>query len=56
MVLPKSAISGCAVGAKDLPNNLALVVNGDALTGTRNSEIIKRGDGAVFFPPYDVIR
>jgi hypothetical protein len=50
LVLPKSAMGGSAVRAKDLPNNLALVVNGNALTGARNSEVIKRGGGAVFFP------
>src|ERR1039458_9543261 len=55
LVLPKSAIGGCAVRAKDLPNNLALVVNGDALTGARNSEVRKR-DGSAVFPNYGVIR
>src|SRR6266446_5829326 len=46
-VLPKGGIGGCAVSAHDLPNNLALVVNGEA-HGARNSEVRKLGGSAVF--------
>src|SRR5260370_31670633 len=37
VVLPKSGIFGCAVGAADLPNNLPLVVNAPGEIGTRKS-------------------
>src|SRR5260370_20990515 len=54
-VLPKSGISGCAVRAATLPNNLALVVNAVGDIGTSNSEVRKR-EGSAVFPQYGVTR
>ena len=52
-VLPKSCMAGYAVSAADLPNNLALVVNGEGEIGARLSEVGK-GEGSAVFPEYGV--
>src|ERR1700693_983449 len=53
-VLPNRGKDGCAVRARDIPNNLAVVINGVGVTSSA-SEVWKL-EGGVVFPQYRVSR
>src|SRR5437899_1028891 len=53
-VLPNSGKDGCAVRARDIPNNLAVVINGVGVTS--NASEVWKLEGSVVFPQYGVSR
>src|SRR5689334_24850046 len=53
-VLPNNGKDGCAVRARDIPNDLAVVINGVGVIPS-GSEICKL-EGSVVFPQYGVGR
>jgi len=53
-VPPNSGKDGCAVRARDIPNNLAVVINGIGVTSSK-SEVWKL-EGSVVLPQYRVVR